>query len=55
MKILTEEYNNEIDLYVIHTSAPVSNKNFEMRNIQISNLLSDLLKYKKSGTPTIII
>jgi endonuclease/exonuclease/phosphatase (EEP) superfamily protein YafD len=26
-----------------------------MRNIQIGNLLSDLLKYKKNWTPTIII
>ncbi len=55
MKILTGEYDNEVDLYVIHTSAPVSYKNFEMRNIQIGNLLSDLLKYKKNWTPTIII
>lgn len=48
MKILKGEYDNEVDLYVIHTSAPVSYKNFEMRNIQIGNLLSDLLKYKKN-------
>ena len=55
MKILRDRNKDWVDLYVIHTSAPVSNKNFEMRNIQISNLLSDLLKYKKNWTPTMII
>ena len=35
MKILCDECDEWIDLYVIHTSAPVSNMNFEMRNVQI--------------------
>ena len=55
MKILFEQNNEGIDLYVIHTSAPVSQKNFEMRNIQIWKLLSDYLKHHKNWTPTIII
>jgi len=55
MKILCDEYKEWIDLYVIHTAAPVSNKNFNMRNNQIGKLLSDFLKYHKSWIPTIII
>jgi len=55
MKILNDEYEDWIDLYVIHTSAPVSYKNFEMRNDQIGKLLSDFLKYHISWTPTMII
>lgn len=55
MKILNDENEDWIDLYVIHTSAPVSQKNFEMRNEQIGKLLSDFLKYHKSWTPTMII
>jgi endonuclease/exonuclease/phosphatase (EEP) superfamily protein YafD len=54
MKILWEN-NDWVDLYVIHTSAPVSNKNFEMRNNQISKLLSDFLKHHKNWIPTMII
>ena len=55
MKILSDEYEDWIDLYVIHTSAPVSYKNFEMRNAQIGKLLSDFLKHYTNWTPTIII
>ena len=53
MKILNDE--DWVDLYVIHTSAPVSNKNFEMRNEQIGKLLSDFLKHHRDWTPTMII
>jgi endonuclease/exonuclease/phosphatase (EEP) superfamily protein YafD len=55
MKILCDKCNNDVDLYVIHTSAPVSYKNFEMRNTQIGKLLSDFLKYHNDWTPTMII
>ena len=55
MKILNDENEDWIDLYVIHTSAPVSQKNFEMRNDQIGKLLSDFLKHHKDWTPTMII
>jgi endonuclease/exonuclease/phosphatase (EEP) superfamily protein YafD len=55
MKILCDECNNDVDLYVIHTSAPVSYKNYEMRNTQIGKLLSDFLKYHNDWTPTMII
>jgi endonuclease/exonuclease/phosphatase (EEP) superfamily protein YafD len=54
MKILWEN-NDWVDLYVIHTSAPVSNKNFEIRNNQIGKLLSDFLKHHKNWIPTMII
>lgn len=55
MKILSNEYKDWIDLYVIHTSAPVSYKNFEMRNAQIGKLLSDFLKHHTDWTPAMII
>ncbi len=55
MKILCDECADWIDLYVIHTAAPVSFKNFEMRNTQIGKLLSDLLKNHIDWTPTMII
>jgi endonuclease/exonuclease/phosphatase (EEP) superfamily protein YafD len=55
MKILCDECEDWVDLYVIHTSAPVSYKNFEMRNIQIGKLLSDFLKQYINWTPTMII
>lgn len=55
MKILCDECGNWVNLYVIHTSAPVSLKNFEMRNNQIDKLLSDFLKNHKDWTPTMII
>ncbi len=55
MKILCDECGDWIDLYVIHTSAPVSAKNFDMRNNQIGKLLSDFLKYHENGVPTMII
>lgn len=55
MKILRDRNKDWVDLYVIHTSAPVSNKNFEMRNEQIGKLLSDFLKHHKNWTPTMII
>jgi endonuclease/exonuclease/phosphatase (EEP) superfamily protein YafD len=55
MKILCDECDEWIDLYVIHTSAPVSNMNFEMRNVQIWKLLSDYLQHHTNWTPTVII
>ncbi len=55
MKILCDECGDWVDLYVIHTAAPVSLKNFEMRNNQIGKLLSDFLKYHEDWTPTMII
>ena len=55
MKILCEKCNSWVDLYVIHTAAPVSYKSFEMRNVQIGKLLSDFLKQNKEWNPTIII
>ena len=30
--------NDKIDLYVVHTAAPVSMENFEMRNNQLEQL-----------------
>ena len=39
---------NNFDLYVIHTAAPVSVKNYDMRNNQIGKLLSDFLKHHES-------
>jgi hypothetical protein len=32
------ECENDFDLYVIHTAAPVSVENFEMRNNQLEQL-----------------
>ncbi len=55
MKIFSDKYEDWIDLYVIHTSAPVSYKNFEMRNAQIGKLLSDFLKHHTNWTPAMII
>ena len=55
MKILCENCWEWVELYAIHTSAPVSQKNFEMRNNQIGRLLSDFLKNHTDWTPTIII
>ena len=55
MKIQCENCWDWVDLYVIHTSAPVSYKNFEMRNAQISKLLLDILKHHKDWIPTMII
>ena len=55
MKMFSDEYEDWIDLYVIHTSAPVSYKNFEMRNTQIGKLLSDFLKHHTDWTPAMII
>lgn len=55
MKILCDECWTWVDLYVIHTAAPVSITNFNMRNNQIGKLLSDFLKFQNIWTPTIII
>ena len=54
MKVFCEECWSWVDLYVIHTAAPVSTKNFEMRNSQISKLKSDFMK-NDSNDKTIII
>ena len=55
MKLQCEKCWSWVDLYVIHTAAPVSYKNYEMRNNQIGKLLSDFLKQQNTGTPTMII
>ena len=55
MKVLCDECGEWVDLYVIHTAAPVSVKNYDMRNNQIGKLLSEFIKHNKSWTPTIII
>lgn len=46
---------DKIDLYVVHTAAPVSIENFEMRNNQIQQLWSDFLLKGKSWIPTMVI
>ena len=55
IKISCDNCEDWVDLYVIHTAAPVSVKNYDMRNNQIGKLLSDFLKYHESWTPTMII
>ena len=55
MKILCDECEGWVDLYVIHTSAPVSINNFEMRNGQIDKLKSDFSREQNIWTPTMII
>ena len=45
---------NNFDLYVIHTAAPVSVENFEMRNNQLSQLWSDF-KQSNPENPTSVI
>ena len=55
MKILCDNCWDWVELYVIHTSAPVSYKNFDMRNAQIWKLLSDYLQHHKDWTPALII
>lgn len=54
-KILCNECEEWADLYVIHTAAPVSTKNFNMRNNQISKLKSDFTREQNLWNPTIII
>ena len=44
-----------IDLYVIHTAAPVSIKNFQMRNAQLNKFKSDFIKNQDPSKPIIII
>lgn len=44
----------DVDLYVIHTAAPVSMENFEMRNNQLNMLKSDFQK-RNSSNPAMII
>lgn len=48
------ECENNFDLYVIHTAAPVSLENFEMRNKQLEQLWLNF-KQNKSENPTIVI
>ena len=43
------------ELYVIHTAAPVSLENFEMRNNQLAQLWLDFKQNNNSWSPTIII
>lgn len=44
-----------VDLYVIHTAAPVSLRNFQMRNAQLNKLKSDFIKNQDPTRPIIII
>ena len=46
---------NDFDLYVIHTAAPVSVENFEMRNKQIKQLWDDFLSKWNTKIPIIVI
>ena len=55
IKILCDNCEDWVDFYVIHTAAPVSLKNYDMRNNQIGKLLSDFIKYHENWTPTMII
>ena len=48
------ECKNNFDLYVIHTAAPVSVENFEMRNNQLEQLWSDF-RHKDNSNPTVVI
>ena len=48
------ECENNFDLYVIHTAAPVSLENFEMRNNQLNQLWLDF-KQKGKLNPTVVI
>ena len=48
------ECEDNLDLYVIHTAAPVSLENFEMRNNQLEQLWLDF-KQKNKENPTIVI
>ena len=50
-----ENCEDWVDLYVIHTAAPVSLKNFEMRNDQLSKLKSDFDKNQDTTLPIMII
>ena len=47
--------DKDVDLYVIHTSAPVSIENFEMRNNQIQQLKSDFLLKWIKWNPVMVI
>lgn len=55
MKLLCDNCEDWLDLYVIHTAAPVSTKNFNMRNKQIAKLKSDFTREQNIWTPTMII
>ena len=44
-----------VDFYVIHTAAPISQKNFQMRNAQLKKLKSDFIKNQDQSKPIIII
>ena len=48
------ECENDFDLYVVHTAAPVSIENFEMRNKQLEQLWLNFYQ-NKSENPTIVI
>lgn len=48
------ECDNDFDMYVIHTAAPVSIENFEMRNDQLEQLWSDF-KENNYANPTLVI
>lgn len=54
MKILCDNCWSWVDLYVIHTAAPVSTKNLEMRNIQLNKLKSDFIKNNSEDEVMII-
>ena len=48
------ECKNNFDLYVIHTAAPVSLENFEMRNNQLEQLWLDFKQNNKSN-PVVVL
>lgn len=46
---------NKIDLYVVHTAAPVSLENFEMRNNQLEKVWIDLTQNSKMWDSMVVI
>ena len=44
MRLFCDNCEDGLDLYVIHTAAPVSTKTFDMRNNQIAKLKSDFTR-----------
>ena len=55
MKILCEGCEDWVDFYVIHTAAPASLINFDMRNAQLFKFKSDFTRDQNLWTPTMII
>ena len=55
MNIQCENCKKWLDLYVVHTAAPVSFENFKMRNSQLSMVSTDFKKVYTKWQPTIIV